>query len=63
MSYTEMEFLNINLTKDSSLQNPYEKLAKKENSSLFQNSILKNGKMRVENSSLGRLEFLPRNFG
>jgi hypothetical protein len=68
----EMEFLGINLTKDSSLllhaihspfywrilkkktlfsgfKNHYKKYAKQENSSLFMNCILNNGKMRVEN--------------
>ncbi len=58
---TEMEFLDINLTKDSSLllhaiysQSLYwqilklltKKSTKQENSSLFMNSIFLNGKMR-----------------
>jgi hypothetical protein len=81
---TEMELLDSNLTKDSSLlfhaihslstggffRKPIsilvlkyiqKKFAKQENSSLFMNSILQNGKMRVEKSSLRRIEFMPRN--
>ncbi len=38
----------------SGFKNTYKKSAKQENSSLFMNSILKNGKMRVENSILIR---------
>ncbi len=80
-----MEFLDINLAKDSmpftvpfywriskktilfpGFKNPYRKSAKQENLSLFINSIVQNGKMRVENqtklqNSLRRLEFMPRN--
>ncbi len=39
----------------------YKKSAKQDFSSLFMKSILWNVKMRVENSSLKRLEFMPRN--
>jgi hypothetical protein len=69
---TEIEFLDISLTKDSSLllhviqsafywrilkkiilfsgfKKPYKKSAKQENSCLLMNSILYNGKVRVEN--------------
>jgi hypothetical protein len=39
----------------SGLKNPYEKSTKQENSSLFKNSILQNGKMRVENQTKTRI--------
>ncbi len=49
----------------SGFKNPYKKSSKQENSSLFQNIILQNDKMRIEKSgkisSLRRLEFMPRN--
>ncbi len=74
---SEMEFLDINLTKDSrllksfghaihspfywrilkksilfsGLKNPHKNSAKPENSRLCMNSILQNGKMRVENQT------------
>ncbi len=67
-----MKFLDINLTKDSSYsrsplltdfkENPTllllknQKSAKQENSRLFMNSILQNGKMRVEKQSKTREE-------
>jgi hypothetical protein len=37
------------------LINPYKKSAKQENSSLFMNSILQNGKMMVENQTKSRV--------
>ncbi len=40
-------------------KNTNKKSAKQENSSQFMNSILENAKIRVENSSLRRLEFTP----
>jgi hypothetical protein len=65
-----MEFLDINLAKDSmpftvpltggfqrktilfpGFKNSYKKSAKQENLSLFMNSIVWNGKMRVENKT------------
>jgi hypothetical protein len=70
-----MEFVDMHLTKDSSLwlraihspfywriflkktillsgfKNPYKKIHKHENSSLFMNSILYNGKMGIENQT------------
>jgi hypothetical protein len=75
----EMEFLDINSTKDSSLllhtihnsfswwilkktihfsgfKHPYKKIREtKEKSSLFMNSILWNGKMRVDNQTKTRV--------
>ncbi len=42
-------------------KNTYKKSVKQENLSLFMNTILSNRKRKVENSSLRRLEFMPRN--
>jgi hypothetical protein len=47
----------------SGFKNPYKKSVKKENWSLFMNSILEQrnkGRKPHKNSNLGRLEFMPR---
>ncbi len=54
-----MEFLDINLTKDSSLLlhavhslfTDFKKTSKQENSSLFMNALCREEKMRVENQT------------
>jgi hypothetical protein len=65
-----MEFLDINGTKKSSLivpstggkiilfsgfKNPYKEICETRNSSLFMNSIMKNGKVRIENQTITRV--------
>jgi hypothetical protein len=41
-------------------KNTYKKSVKQKNLSLFMNSILLNRKIKIENLSLKRLEFVPR---